>query len=816
MFDTVHSANRHIPRPNTEQSQYGKRTVVTAGSLLTALLLLLQFAAPARGDGFIVIHNPPPRPVTPGHFTFAPLEVTYHRVTVDITDSVATTTVEQEFYNSNPQRLEGTYLFPLPEGTHIDKFSMDVNGKMMEAELLDAGKARKIYEDIVRQARDPALLEYAGRSAFKVRIFPIEPHSRKPVKITYTQLLKTDTGLTEYVYPLNTEKFSSRPLSQVSVKVNLKCSDPIKSLYCPSHDVEIKRDGEKAAVMGWERVNVRPDTDFKVIYSRTEKPVSVDLLTYRGGSDDGYFLLLASPGMTAPRGEIQKKDVCFVVDTSGSMSENNGKKMEQARKALSFCLQNLNDGDRFEIIRFSTEAEPLFNELRAADKANVDTAQKFVDSLKPIGGTAINDALAKAMDLRSKRAGDDKDRPYIVIFLTDGQPTIGETNEDNILAAMNKASAGSTRVFSFGIGTDVNTHLLDKIASGTRAFSQYVLPDENLELKLSSFYTKIKEPVLSNVEVAFTGDNIKASQLYPNALPDLFKGEQVILFGRYSGNGPAAVKISGTLNGQKQSFVQDVNFTQKDTRNTFIPALWATRRVGFLLDEIRLRGESKELKDEVTRLAREHGIVTPYTAFLILEDEAKRNVPLAMQTMRELRTDEAAAAGAAGKYGSTRDEAFDRRSRAGEKAVANAKDVDSLKQQWNLEQNQRGGGEVRKSSAPPAAAGPVASAGGQPGQPSQNAPAEAERQYGYRNAQNYNQQARVVNGRAFYQNGKTWTDSTAQDAIAKKKALRQQQIKFNSDAYFALLMEHPDAAQWLSLGDEVDVVLGDTLYQIRG
>jgi len=762
----------------------------------------------ARADGFIVIHNPPTRPVTPGHFTFAPLEVTYHRVNVEITDSVAVTTVSQEFYNPNAQRLEGTYLFPLPEGTHIDKFSMDVNGTMMEAELLDADKARSLYEDIVRKARDPALLEYAGRSAFKVRIFPIEPHSRKPVKITYTQLLKTDTGLTEYVYPLNTEKFSSRPLRDVSVKVSLKCTEPIKSVYCPSHEVEVKRDGEKAATIGWERANVRPDTDFKVIFSRTDKPVAVDLLTYRNGPDDGYFLLLASPGMEAPKGAIQKKDVCFVVDTSGSMSESGGKKMKQAKKALSFCLQNLNDGDRFDIVRFSTEAEPLFGELRAADQGNVESAQKFVESLRPIGGTAISDALGKALDLRSKRGDADAERPYVVIFLTDGQPTIGETNEDAILASMNKVSGGSTRVFSFGIGNDVNTHLLDRIASDTKAFSQYVSPDENLEVKLSSFYTKIKEPVLANVEVAFSGDGIRTSQMYPGALPDLFKGEQIVLFGRYTGKGPAEVRISGTLNGEKKTFAQDVTFAENQTAHGFIPRLWATRRVGFLLDEIRLRGESKELRDEVTRLARQHGIVTPYTAFLILEDEARRNVPLALQTMRELRDDAETRSRAAGKYGSARAEATDRSRRSGEDAVANAKDLDMLKRQSSIEGQPPGaqrvdelakGPALRQPSTQPASAGAGAGDGAE---------------YGYRRARNYNEQARVVNGRAFYQNGKTWTDATAQESLAKQ--LKQHQVRFNSEEYFSLLKKHPEAAQWLSLGDEVDVVIGDTLYQIRG
>ncbi|HEX8916312.1 MAG TPA: VIT and VWA domain-containing protein, partial [Humisphaera sp.] len=660
------------------------RLVALAGGLLTA-----AFATrPAAADGFIVIHDPPPETRVRGHFSFAPLEVTYHRVTVDVTDSVAVTTVDQEFYNPNGARLEGTYLFPLPEGTHIDKFSMDVNGKMQEAELLDAGKARTIYEDIVRKQKDPALLEYAGRSAFKVRIFPIEPNSRKPVKITYTQLLKTDSTLTEYVYPLNTEKFSSRPLQQVSVKVTLNSTESIKSLYCPSHNVEIRRDGEKKATVGWEARNVRPDTDFKLVFSRTPKPLGVDLLTYQApGAGEGYFLLLASPGMEAPKGQVQRKDVCFVVDTSGSMAENGGKKMEQAKKALSFCLQNLNEGDRFEVVRFSTEAEPLFSDLRPADKANVEKAQAFVQGLKPIGGTAISEALGKAMELGRKRAEKDAgERPYVVIFLTDGQPTIGETNEDSILAAMKKASGGTTRVFSFGIGTDVNTHLLDRVAGETKAVSQYVLPDEDLEVKLSGFYTKIKEPVLANVEVELTGGDVKTSQLYPSALPDLFKGEQLILFGRYTGKGPGAVRIRGTLNGEKREFATDVKFAENDTTNAFIPRLWATRRVGYLLDEIRLRGESKELKDEVTRLAREHGIVTPYTAFLILEDEARRGVPLAMQTMRELRDDRAVADRAAVQYDSARAEANEHYRRAGNNAVANAKDLDALKQTSNLEQ----------------------------------------------------------------------------------------------------------------------------------
>lgn len=781
---------------------------------VTLLLAAFLFPLFASADGFIVIHpHPTPIPVPRGHFAFAPLDVTYHRVTVDITDQVAVTTVDQEFYNPNPQQLEGTYLFPLPAGAHIDKFAMDINGKMQEAELLPADKARAIYEDIVRRYKDPALLEYMGRDAFKVRIFPIEPHKGKKIAIKYTQILKSDSGLTEYTYPLNTEKFSARPIRDVSVKVNLNCSQPLKSVYSPSHNVEIKRNGDKAAVIGFEDKNTRPDTDFKVIFSKSANAVGIDLLTYRASGDDGYFLLMASPGMDVKAENVQPKDICLVLDTSGSMA---GKKMEQAKKALAFCLANLNEKDRFEIVRFSTEAEPFFDALKSASKENVDKAQAFVSALKPIGGTAINDALAKAFQLGQSRTEADK-RPYVVIFLTDGLPTIGETSEDKILANLSRVSA-NTRVFSFGIGTDVNTHLLDRVAMESRAVSQYVLPDEDLEVKLSNFYTKIKEPVLSNLHVAFTGD-IRPTQLYPNALPDLFKGDVLMVFGRYTGKGAAAVKITGMLSGQKKEFVQDVTFTENDRKNEFIPRLWGTRRVGWLLDEIRLRGETKELKDEVVRLAREHGIVTPYTAYLILEDEARRGVPLARQNFRELREDRDAFARARRSFDSAKEEAAAPAARSGEVAVDNARNLNDLKWGWNEQQTR----QSEKLAKGPAQAGQPGmgrggAGGGRFGGDAAGKPANAQvaaddAEVGYKLAQssNYAQQARVVNGRAFYQNNNVWNDSTAQ----AKKDLPARQIKFNSDEYFQLIAKHPDAAAWLSLGDNVDVVLDGTLYQIR-
>src|SRR5438045_7872090 len=285
---------------------------------------LLAILSNACGDVFIVVARPVL--VRAGHFPFAPLEVTSHQVNVKIDGQVAVTSIDQEFYNPNDQRLEGSYMFPIPKGAHINKFSMEIGGKSVDAELLPADKARRIYEDIVRKMRDPALLEYAGRDLFKVRIFPIEPRSRKPIRISYTELLRSDAGTVTYSYPLSTEKFSAQPIKSLSVKVEVKTEQPLASIYSPSHKVEIRRDGPNRAIIGYESKDEKPDTDFQLVYGTEKRDVGVSLLTHKSGAEDGYFLVLAAPTVVKET-KLAPKDVVFAVDTSGSMV---GVKLRQA------------------------------------------------------------------------------------------------------------------------------------------------------------------------------------------------------------------------------------------------------------------------------------------------------------------------------------------------------------------------------------------------------------------------------------------------------------------------------------------------------
>ncbi|MDF1663878.1 MAG: VIT domain-containing protein, partial [Planctomycetota bacterium] len=355
-------------------------------------LALAMVPSLTYADGFIVVERPPPelRRIR-RHRPHFPLTVKYHRVTVEIKGQVAITHVDQVFHNPNPMQLEGTYIFPMPEDAAVTQFSMYMNGKEVQGEVLERKKALKIYEGIVRRMQDPALLEYMGRGMFKARIFPIPARGDKRVKLSYSQVLKKDNGRCSYRYPLNTEKFSATPLKECSIKVTIDTKTPIKSVFSPSHPTTtIKRSKDKNASISWVAQNSTPDKDFQLYYDLSDKDVGLSVWSYKRPSKDGYFLVTVSPKLEMTQKEHRAKDIVFVLDTSGSML---GKKMEQAKKALQYCVQNLGKEDRFNIIPFSMEARPLHNTLVTANKAKRLEANEYIEDLRARGGTAIYEAL---------------------------------------------------------------------------------------------------------------------------------------------------------------------------------------------------------------------------------------------------------------------------------------------------------------------------------------------------------------------------------------------------------------------------------------
>ena len=732
------------------------RNVRSPKALLISLILLLLMSSISFGDGFFVAIPPHPRPIP--HWHPYPLEVKYHHVDVNITETSATTSIDQEFYNPTGMRLDGYYIFPIPEGASISKFSMFIDGKEVEAEMLDAKKARSIYEDIVRRNIDPALLEYYQQGAFKIRIFPVEPHSTKKIKISYRQILQADNGTIEYLYLLNTEKFSSKNLRDVSIKVNLSSQVPIKNIYCPTHEVDIVQKHSREAIITYEEHDVKPDRDFILLFKTDHSKIGISLITHNELDETkGFFLLDIAPDVEINPQDIEEKDITFVLDVSGSMV---GEKLKQAKKALAFCINNLNNGDRFEIIKFSTEAEALFGVLTPATENNRNKALQFVEKLKAIGGTNMLDALKLVMQEKYS-----PDRPAVVLFITDGKPTINETNEDRLVEFVKRRKNQSVRIFTFGIGDDINTRLLDKITAVTNAYRTYITPKEDIEVKISNLYTKIQSPVMTNLKIIADND-IRLTEIYPQELPDLFKGASITVLGRYEGSGRKRIAVEGMLKGKKMKFEGEFNFPANEAKNEFIPPLWATRKVGYLLDQIRLHGENKELIDEIVDLSKKYGVITPYTSYLIIEDEEKQIAH------NRIRTEELTLRSSV--------------SRDSHKFI-------EMEQSYSALQEESGPASISASK----------------GVQDLNLKKFVGYNGQYQNQQ-LNQQIKNVLGRAMYQNGKFWVDPEVQ----KKKYSKQLQIKFGSEEYFRLLREKPAISQFLALGQNLRFVYDNTLYEI--
>jgi len=576
------------------------------------VLLSLAFSAGRLlADGFIIPHPPRPGDVVP------PLTVKYHRVRVEISQQVAKTTIDQVFLNNFAGDIEGTYIFPLPEQASISEFAMWVGEQKISGEILDAKQARRVYEDIVRRLKDPAILEYIGRNMFRARVFPIPGRGEKRIQLSYTEILKSENNFVRYRYPLNTEQFSYEPVKEVSLSVKISSPVPISNIYSPTHKISVHKEAEGRATAGFEEANTKPDKDFILYYTLSPDDVGLSLINW-AGPEDHYFMLLAAPRYAAPKEKVVNKNLIFVLDSSGSMS---GPKIIQAKEAARFIINHLNENDRFSIIDFDDGVSLFAPEIEPARAQNRDKALKFIADIRDSGGTNINDALLKA--LRLAQAGD---RPNYILFLTDGLPTVGLTETGEILKNIAAANETKARIFVFGLGNDVNTELLDKISLENRGTSVYVGENENIEVELSNYYEKISAPLLSDLDLSLTGISVR--DVYPKTLPDLFKGSQLVLVGKYDGPGPATVILKGRVGKEEKKFVLENQKFLKDDAYNFLPRLWATRRIGYLLEEIRLHGAAAELVDEVKKLGLKFGIVTPYTSFLVTEKE-RMTIPAA-------------------------------------------------------------------------------------------------------------------------------------------------------------------------------------------
>ncbi len=734
--------------------------------LVFAMLLFSTFATPIAAQGMIVDPSPPaPRLVED------PIRIASHRVSVEIEDQIATTRVEQVFVNEGPFPVEGTYIFPLPVDAAVSDFAMWVDGRRLEGRLLTREEARAIYESIVRRRRDPALLEYVGRELLQASIFPIPPGGQRKIELSYSQVLRREGTLVHYRYPLRTESLVPRPVGEISVRISLRTTEPLKAIYSSSHDVAVVRDGDHRARVGYEATGVTADKDFDLYFSTAARAIDVNVLSYRPAGEDGFFLLLATPPVKAEAEELIAKDVVLVLDVSGSMK---GEKLRQAQDALTYILDQLQPDDRFNVVAFSTGVRTYAQGVQPA--AQAADARAWVRSLQAVGGTDINRGLLEA--LATLPSG--SERPAIVIFLTDGLPTEGVTDEDRIVANVTEAASRRVRLFTFGVGDDVNTVLLDRLAQEHRGSSAYVRPGQRIDEVVSGFYAKISQPVLTDLALDFGGLHVE--EIYPYPLPDLFAGSQLVVVGRYRKGGVVDLQLTGQVNGRPVVYTYEAIRFREEGGEPFIARLWATRKIGHLLTQIRLHGAQRELVDEVIELSQRYGVITPYTSYLVEEPEAVAGVPPA------------------------------RMEPIGPHPLPMPWDL--LQRQW-----ERGGGEAvpMKQPAPmelpvPAAA-PAEESERLAGAPVSGAAAveESVLQEVLKSAERAVESGgpvRVVHDKTFIRRDGVWVD-TAFDA----GTMKPQRVVFGSEAYFELLARRPALAPYFALGPRVIVVLDGQAYE---
>ena len=713
------------------------------------------------------IPRPMPRPLPNA------LPVKSINLDVKVNGQIATTHVEQVFRNDTPYTLEGTYFFPIPETASIVEFAIWENGKKLVGEVRSREEARRIYDEIVRRQRDPGLLEYAGKDLFQASIFPIPPNSDKKLELTYTQILKAENGTVNYRYPLGTGRNlwagrSESPLRRagpdgsllkqglqtqqfgtVSGTVEIVGKEALRNIYSPTHAIDVNKKGETTAKITFETKN--NDTDFQLFYGLSNNDFGMSLITYREPGKDGYFLLMLSPKDAIAEKEIVNKDIVFVLDTSGSMADEG--KIDKAKKALLFGIRTLRDGDRFNVINFAGEEHLMERGLIAANSEGKKRGEEFVNKLRPDGGTNINDAL-----LASLKQFDKGDRPKMLVFMTDGLPTVGEQNTERIIANLKAAKNVDVRIFPFGFGYDVNTTLLDKIGSENAGISDYVQPKEDLEVKVSNFFSRVSSPVLSDLEIDY--GPLLVDYTYPRKLTDIFRGMQMTVIGRYKNTNDLrdiTLRLTGKSGKESRSFsYNNLDFPVRNEDNNFLPRLWASRRVGWLLEQIRANGESKEVRDEVVELGTRYGLVTPYTSYLATDGSManfRQDAPMAADAMRSGAAKAAEKKGAAAVQLSVQQNSMQMNTQ-----VVAADDKDEREQ------------IVLRNSA----------------------------------------QNQFVANKNFINQSGVWIDSEF-SADAK---LSETSIKFASDDYFKLIEREPELAQYLSLGEQVVVVWKGKVYRI--
>lgn len=719
------------------------------------IVVASAFAAPALGaQGWIV-----PRPCGLG---IQPIEGrtppivrdcstnivrTRSEVRVELADHVLRYEVEERFVNRGATLGEADYLFPLPTNAAFQNLALSIDGELVAGETMNAGQARNVYESIVRARRDPALVEWMGHGLLHARIFPLEPGRERTVVVRFQSVAPREGDALRIDYFRGGAPGTSnvRDGGDASFTLSYRQAPELGAPFSPTHQLDVAdRDGRRVVTV---RGDARDVTLLVPVRARNEAAITA--LNYAPGNEDGFTLLSVTPP-AGRRTDVIPRDVTLVLDVSGSM---NGRKIEQARAAGRQLLSTLHEADRFRLIDFSSDVRTFRDDFVAATPDNVREATRYLAALDASGSTNIEGALREAL-----RPAVVRGRLPVILFVTDGEPTVGDTRPDHLAAMAADANAHAEeprRIFTFGLGSDVNVGLLEQLALQGRGTSQFVRPDESVERMVGIVADRLVGPLLTDVRVHVDGD-VRLSRMLPGETTDIFADRDLSLVARYSGHGRARVVVEGRRGTTPVTWTSTVDFPDRDRENSFVSRLWATQRVGYLSAEKRTNGGSSEIDDEIRSLGERYGIPTEFTSYLVTE---RQDLPVRTAMMGAGGGQVAAMAPAAMNF----------RKDAASLAFEAAKVASAQRSMSNV-----------------AAIDSLSLANGRPMRDKDEARA-----------------TRRVDGRTFVLHDGAWTD------VRYHAGMQVTTIKPYSKAYFDLLQQVPELKPVFALGDRV-IVVGKT------
>lgn len=580
--------------------------------------------------------------LTPVGATDSPIQIRNHHVDVLINNGFARTEIQQTFFNPNATDLEAIYAFPIPKEASLSEVTIWNGERELNGEVLPKSDAEQIYENEKRQGNDAGLASQSGYEDFEFRVYPVHAQAEARIRIVYYQPLPIDTGIGRYVYPLEaggtddggasfwnrTEQVEGR----FSINVELKSAVPVVDLRAPGYERSMQSEQLDS---GHYRIEVAQEhgalnRDFVLYYRLADDlPGRIEVVPCRlDASKPGTFMMVLTPGLDL-KPLSDGADYIYVLDVSGSMKN----KIATLARGVSQALGNMSPNDRFRVVVFNNVARNLVP-WTAATPEHVDRAIAAVGALQATGGTNLFDGIARAL------SGIDAERATSIVLVTDGVTNVGNLDPRSFAQIV---QGKDIRVFGFLLGNNANWPLLQVISEASGGFYAGVSNADDISGQILLAKSKITHEAMHDVSVEITGAGVKQTTGdYPGKL---YRGQQLVVFGRYESAGNAHVVLKTRISGERKTYQTNFKLPELAADNPEIERLWAMS----MGDQVRVARDMGDLDantaDAVLRdLGTTFQIVNEQTAMVVLTDEAFANRGVERRNEKRVATERAAQA----------------------------------------------------------------------------------------------------------------------------------------------------------------------------